>query len=307
MRWSIDDVPVFVAVVDTQSVTQAARQLSISKSKVSKTLSRLEEGLGVRLLKRNSRNIQVTSEGQTFYRHALQIMEQVSEADNIMAGMTVVPSGRLVVALPVAFAREFVAPRLVEFRSRFPGIELELILTSHAVDIIREEIDVAVVIGALADSELVSRPLYQGSLIWVTTPAYAEANGIGPESTDPMPHVQICEKRYGSRQVPVQRPEGTATIDLSHGLIHANDPLVVREYVLNGGGVAFVPDQYCQKHLAAGELVRVFEPVRFQEQASMLSAIYPGRRLMSGKTRAFLDFLNQVAATIRAEEPVPGL
>ncbi|WP_111495089.1 MULTISPECIES: LysR family transcriptional regulator [Marinobacter] len=303
MRWYIDDVPVFVAVVETQSVTQAAQQLGISKSKVSKTLSRLEEGLGVRLLKRNSRNIHVTSEGETFYRHAIPILEQVSEADNIMAGLTAVPSGRLVAALPVAFAREFVAPRLVEFRERFPGIELELIMASHSVDIIRDQIDVAVVIGALADSELVSRPLYQGNLIWVTTPAYAAKHAIDPESTDPVPHVQICEKRYGIRQFPVHLPGGPGTLDLAHGLIHANDPLVVREFVLNGGGVSCVPDQYCRKYLEDGRLVQVFEQVRFQESASILSAIYPGRRLMSGKIRAFLDFLNEVAETIRADNP----
>lgn len=299
MQWHIDDVPVYVAVVEARSVTQAAQQLNISKSKVSKTLSRLEEALGVRLLKRNSRNLRLTSEGATFYRHALQIMEQVHEADEMMAGLTAMPHGRLVAALPMAFAREFVAPRLAEFRARYPHIDLELMITSHPVDIIREQIDVAVVIGALADSELISRTLHRGSLLWVTTPDYARAHGLDRDSLDPVPHVQVCETRYGVKNLPITLPDGRRTLDLSRGPIHANDPLVVREAVLSGGGVSLLPDQYCQKALADGALIPVFERVRLQESASVLSVIYPGRRLLASKTRAFLDFLGEVADTLK--------
>lgn len=101
-------------------------------------MSRLEEALNVLLLNRNSRNVRITSEGQTFYHHALQTMEQVNEADTMMAGLTAVPHGHLVAALPPAFAREFVAPRLVDFKRRYPHIELELELASPAVDIISD-------------------------------------------------------------------------------------------------------------------------------------------------------------------------
>lgn len=301
MKWNIDDVPVFVAVVETSSITQAALQLNISKAKVSKTLSRLEEALGVRLFNRNSRNVRVTSEGRTFYHHALQIMEQVHEADNMMAGLTAVPHGRLVAALPPAFAREFVAPRLIHFKRRYPHVDLELEVTSQTVDIIRDQIDVAVVVGAIADSDLVSRLLYQGSLAWVTTPQYARDHLAQAGTQGLLAHVSICEKRYGIRKFPVLLPEGRSTLDLSSGIIQANDPLVVREAVLNGAGVSVLPDQYCHPYLASGRLIRVFEQVGFQESASMLSAIYPGRRLLSSKTRAFLAFLEDVAKTLQAQ------
>ena len=106
MRWTIDDVPVFVAVVDQNGVTAAARALGMPKSTVSKALSRLEEALGLRLIERNSRNLRVTGEGETFYRQAVLIMEQVREADAAMAGLNAVPSGRLVAALPPALCQD---------------------------------------------------------------------------------------------------------------------------------------------------------------------------------------------------------
>lgn len=294
MKWSIDDAPVFIAVIETGGITSAATRLGVSKSTVSKSLSRLETALGSRLLKRNSRNVRITDEGRTFYQYARRIMEQVQEADATMSGITASPGGRLVVALPMAFAREFVAPKLPEFHAQFPHIELELLLTSHTVDIIAEEIDIAVVVGALTDSELISVPLYHGRLTWVTTPDYANAYGIHSTSTDPLPHLQICEKRYGGRQIPVKLTGRNTTLNLSENLIHTNDPLIVREYVLNGGGVSFLPEQYCYRHLENGELVRVFDSVQFQDTAAVLSAIYPERRLLPGKTRAFLDFLRGI-------------
>lgn len=304
MKWSIDDALVFVAVADTGGVTSAAIRLGTSKSTVSKVLTRLESALGVRLLKRNSRNVRITEEGQTFYHHARRIMEQVDEADATMSGITASPQGRLVAALPVAFAREFVAPALPQFHARYPDIELELVLANHTVDLIREEIDVSVVVGALTDSELISVPIHQGQLIWITTPAYAEKYGIGPDSTDALPHVQICEKRYGGRQIQVKVGDRNTTLNFRENLIHVNDPLIVREYVLIGGGVSFLPEQYCHRLLQRGELVRVFQGVRFQDTAAVLSAIYPGRRLMPRKTAAFLDFLRGLDLSAGSPGPV---
>ena len=144
MKWNIDDIPSFIAAVEQGGISAAASKLNISKSTVSKALSRLEEALGVRLLDRNSRNVRVTSEGQAFYQHCIRIMEQVNEANGQMAGLISEPQGKLVAALPIAFSREFVAQHIEQFRQRYPDIELEIIITSSPVDIIRDQIDLAV-------------------------------------------------------------------------------------------------------------------------------------------------------------------
>jgi len=296
MRWTIDDVPVFVAVVDQNGVTAAARALSMPKSTVSKALGRLEEALGLRLIERNSRNLRITSEGETFYRQAVLIMEQVREADAAMAGLNAVPSGRLVAALPPALCQELVAPNLASFRARYPAVELDLIVTSHGVDLLRDQVDVAVVVGPQQDSDLISRTLYSGPLIWVASPRYLAANSLGRDTGELLSHIQICEKRYGLARLPVHVDGEPAHMDLSRGVSHANDPISVRAAVLGGSGISLLPELYCRGQLRRGELTEVAKHISFDLSASVLSVVYPSRRLMSPKTRAFLDFLDEVVS-----------
>jgi DNA-binding transcriptional LysR family regulator len=294
MNWNLDDLPLFVAVCDHMNITAAADELGLAKSTISKALTRLEQGIGVRLLERNSRNIRITSEGRVFLEQARLILEQVNEADATMAGLVSEPAGPLVVALPMAFAREIVAPRLRRFYERFPAIELEIVITSHPVDVIRDRIDLAVQVGHLDDSELIARRLYESRLCWVTTPGYLASHGLNGGIESLVPHIRICEKRYGIERFPVRVNGEKRQLDLSRGIIHVNDPIAVRESVLNGLGVTLLPDQYCKRHLDRGELVQVFKHVEFEASASVLTAVYPSRRLLSNKTRAFLEFLVEI-------------
>lgn len=298
MNWNIDDVPIYAAVVDHRGITAAANYLNISKSTVSKSVSRLEQALGVRLLDRNSRNIRITSEGQAFYRHSLMILEQVSEANEVMAGLTSQPGGRLVVALPMAFSREIVARHLAEFRQQYPLIELEIIITSHPVDIIRDQIDIAVMIGVLNDSELMVKKLHGGKLLCVSSPDYVEKNIKDQTEEDFASHIQICEKRYATRQFSIRDHEQKKVIDLTKNIISVNDPIAVREAVIHGCGISIIPDQYCKEQLQNGDLIQVFDHISFDAAASVLAAVYPSRRLISNKTRAFLDFLTRICEQI---------
>lgn len=294
MKWNIDDVPAFLAVVEHNGFTAAARALDMPKSTVSKSVSRLEDAIGLRLLDRNSRNLRITSEGETFRRQALLIMEQVREADAAMAGLSAVPSGRLVAALPPAFCQEMVSPNLPAFRRDYPEVVLDLIVTTHAIDVLREEVDIAVVVGPQDDSDLISRTLFSGRLVWVARPDYLETNrlGEGPEAL--LEHVHLCEKRYGLRRMPVRVHGHLTHIDLTLGITHVNDPLSVRRAVLNGAGVSLLPELYCRQHLREGSLVEVSKHISFDLSASVLSVVYPSRRLMSPKTRVFLEFLERV-------------
>ncbi len=296
MQWSIDDVPAFVAVCEQLSVTAAAAELQLSKSTVSKALTRLEEGLGVRLLERNSRNLRITHEGEIFLQHAQRILEQVREADATMSGLTSEPQGRLVVALPMAFAREFVAPNLAHFRQRYPQVDLDVVVSSHAVDVIRDQIDLAVTVGALNDSGVVARTLYESQLVWVTSPEYADQHSLDGNELELRSHIQLCEKRYGLTKFPVRVQGSRRFLQLDRGVMHLNDPVSVREAVLNGCGISLLPDQYCKQHLSDGRLVAVYQQVRFEQEAARLSVVYPGRRLLSNKARAFIDFLFGICA-----------
>jgi len=291
MKWQLDDLPVFLAVLEQGGISAAARTLGLSKSSVSVALTRLEHSLQLRLLDRSTRSLRVTTEGEVFYRQALLIMEQAREADALMAGLGAAPSGKLRVALPPAFCYEMVAPHLACFRQRYPGVQLEIVVTSHGAAQVRESADLAVVVGPLEDSELVSRTLLSTALIWVASPTWLAQHTLGVSLPEISAQVQICESRYALRRLPVHVDDAPGQLDLESGIIHVNNPLVVRRVVLGGAGLSVLPRHYCVQHIAQGSLVEVLQHIRFDLVASRLTAVYPGRKMLSPRVRAFLEFL----------------
>lgn len=292
MKWNINDVPIFVATVDQKGISAAANFLHMPKSTVSRSISRLEEGLGIRLLERNSRRLRITSEGEAFYRHAVLIMEQVETANVQMVGLTSVPSGRLTVALPMAFSREIIGGKLAEFNRRYPLINLEVIVTSHSVDIIRDQIDIALVVGSLNDSELIAQQLLETSLIWITSPSYIHENKLDGSIDNILKHVRVCEKRYGSSRLVLRDDSNKQTIDLT-SVVHVNDALMVREMVMEGAGVSLAPMIYCRRLIAEGHLLQIWPHIRIESTANV-SVVYPSRRLLSNKSRAFIEYIKEI-------------
>ena len=292
MAWRLDDLPIFMSVAEVSGISAAAAKLGLSKSAVSKALTRLEEALGVRLLERNSRNVRLTGEGEAFYRHGLRILDEVSEVNELMAGMVSEPQGKLTVAMPMAFSREILAARLPEFLSAHPALEVEIIVTSHAVDLIRDQIDLAVMVGVLDDSELVARSLYQSRLLWVASPAYYAAHQSDLQQHRFAPHIQLCEKRYAEVRLPAAGGQtGVVLRKAVPRLSLVNDPIVVREAVAAGAGISLLPDQYCKAALAQGTLRQLLPGDPSATAAASLSVVYPQRRMMSRRIRVFVDFL----------------
>lgn len=291
MKWQLDDLPVFLAILEQGGISAAARALGSPKSSVSMVLTRLEQSLQLRLLDRSTRSLRVTTEGEVFHRQALLIMEQAREADALMAGLGAAPTGKLTVALPPAFCYEMVAPRLASFRQRYPQVQLELVVTSNGAAMVREQADLAVVVGPLEDSELVSRTLLSNALIWVASPAWLAQHTLGATLPEICAQVQICESRYGLRRMPVHVVDTPGQLDLESGITHVNNPLVVRRVVLGGAGLSVLPRHYCVPHIADGSLVEVLQHIRFDLTASRLTVVYPGRKMLSPRVRAFLEFL----------------
>jgi len=291
MKWQLDALPVFLAVLEQGGISAAARTLELSKSSVSVVLARLEQSLQLRLFDRSTRSLRVTSEGEVFYRQALLIMEQARETDALMAGLGAAPSGKLTVALPPAFCYEMVAPHLVSFRQRYPEVQLELVVTSQGAAMVRERADLAVVVGPLEDSQLVSRTLLSTALSWVASPTWLAQHTLGASLPEICAQVQICESRYGLRRMPVHVNGEPGQLDLDSGIAHVNNPLVVRRVVLGGAGVSVLPRHYCVQQIADGSLVEVLQHIRFDLAASRLTAVYPGRKMLSPRVRAFLEFL----------------
>ncbi len=294
MKWNLDDIPVFLAIIERGGISAAANSLGMPKSTVSTTLTRLEQDLGLRLIDRSSRSLRITAEGEVFYRQAQQIMEQAVATDTLMADLSIVAKGHLKVALPPAFSEEFVAPHLLYFHQQHPEIDLEIVITSQGAALARDQVDIAVVVGELEDSDLVSLPLVRGELIWVSSPEWLAKNRLPETLSELSELVKICETRYALRRLPVYFDQDIHYLDLSYGIIRVNHPLIVRRMLMLGGGISMLPQHYCVKELTEKSLIQILPYFKLKLSSSQLTAIYSSRRLISPRVRVFLEFLKNI-------------
>jgi DNA-binding transcriptional LysR family regulator len=299
LQRNLSDIPAFVQVVESKSMSHAAKQLGVSKSTISKSITRLEETLNLRLLERNSRNIWVTAEGQTLYQHACQILQLVNETDSVISGLQSEPTGRVKLAMPMAFCREFIAPNLQAFQRRYPKIQLEIMMNGHSLDLFHYEIDVAVIVGELENSELIAMPLYAGQLKWVASKTYLDRHKGQITIQSLTDHVFICETRYGVERFPIYCHTSKSYLDLYTNITHCNDPLTVREALLSGCGISLLPEQYCLKQLEVGDLVEVAEHIKPESGAAKLTALYPSRKNRSQRVDVVLSFLKEICDGIK--------
>ncbi|GAL04501.1 transcriptional regulator LysR family homolog 4 [Photobacterium aphoticum] len=182
----------FSQVVDSGSFTQAAENLELTKSTVSRKVAELEQHLGVRLITRSTRSLVLTQEGETFYQSCTQMLEIMSQAELEVSANQDLIRGRLNVVMPVELGHQVLGPTINAFLKAYPNVTIHLELTNRDVDVIGEGIDLYAQVGEVEDSSLVSRPLTASRRVLVASPAYLEQYGMVNSPADLVPpHHQI--------------------------------------------------------------------------------------------------------------------
>ena len=296
MRWRLDDLTFYCAIVEAGGITGGAQKLDCPKSTLSKALARLEHDLGIRLIERSSRRLRITAEGDAFYARASEILDLARNADSMMQGLRAVPSGRVRLAVPAAFCREILAPCLPDFARSYPGIALDILTNTPMSDAFADSCDLAVVVGMQPDSTLIQKVLLAGRLIWIASPAYARAHALGPDTTPDFSHVALCESRYGQAPLELHIDTQACRHELGRHVMRVNDPLSVRAAVEAGMGVSFLPERYCHDALRTGTLVQLWHQARFDHEAARMAVVYSGQRLLAPRFRAVVDFLENICA-----------
>ena len=284
----LEQLRIFSRITDLGSISGAARSLGMPKSSVSRALSRLEEAVGSAILERSTRAMRLTDAGRLLYRHARRILDDVIEAENAVAGLTGAPSGTLRVSVGFTFAAGPLAPMLPGFMARYPDVRLVLIVDNRPVDLLTEDVDIAIRIGPLADTDLIARKLAACALWPCASPAYLAARGTPKAIADLGAHTLIEHaERRGPR--PMRLPSGE-TVDLiaPQGSV-IPEPAVLKTLLIAGSGIGWLPDFDTVDALADGRLVRVLpdHPVETVD----IHALYASHRTLSAKVRAFIDAL----------------
>ena len=281
----------FANVVETSSFTAAADRLQLSKSFVSKQVSQLESELGTRLLYRTTRKLSLTEEGALFYKHCQLI---ISEADNARAEIIEsqsTPRGKIRITIPQSLIIAGAGQALLSFQQEYPDIELDVIVSGKFFDLIDNSIDLAIRVGQLEDSMLVSRKLESCFFQVVASPQYLKKHGTPKHPEDLKQHNCLI---YGSSKEvnnwPFRMTNNETILLKAKGKLTSNDGLLMVSAALEGMGIAFGPSFMFKQHLDLGTLCLLLSEYQLP---TAISAIYPANRNLSRRVRVLIDFLNE--------------
>ncbi|HID8738756.1 TPA: LysR family transcriptional regulator [Klebsiella variicola] len=287
----IHAMQLFIRVADLESFSRAAETLALPKGSVSRQIQALESHLGVRLLHRTTRRVQLTQDGMVYYERAKDLLSNLDELDGMFQHDPASISGRLRVDMPVGFAKKLVIPHLPTFLQQYPGIELELSSSDRLVDVIREGFDCVVRVGALKDSGLIARPLGKLTQINCASPDYLARFGYPQSLEDLADHALI---HYAST-LGVRPPGFEVVIDgavrwvKTGGILTVNSTETYQAACIAGLGIIQVPRTGVREALRAGDLTEILP--QYSAEPLPVSLIYPHRRNLSRRVHLFMEWL----------------
>ena len=287
---SLTDIAIFVKVVELSSFTGAAEALEMSQPVVSKAVTRLEEKLGARLLNRTTRRLSLTEAGSELYRRTVRALGEIENAELEVARFQTEPRGTLRVSAPMSFSILQLGAKLQGFLERYPGVSIELNLDDRRVDLVEEGFDVAIRIGTLRDSSLVARKIVPCRQVMCASPDYLKKHGTPEQPEDLLEHNCILYSFLtNAREWRLVDEQGETHVVPLKGSLQTNNGLVNRAACLSGAGIVLLPTFYVGEQLRSGELVPVL--CKFRPIDLAVYAVYPERRNLTPKVRAFVDFL----------------
>ncbi len=281
---------VFVRVADTGGFSAAARTLRLTPSAVSKLIGRLEDRLGVRLFHRTTRSLSLTEEGRSFYERCVGILGEIEQAEAAISELHENVAGTLRITATVAFTRVHVLPLLPEFMALYPGLRVELELGDRPVDLVEDGFDVGLRMQEqMTDESLVARRLAVNRRVVCATPEYFKKFGVPSDPKDLLDHNCLVHSSIGTfNDWEFELAEGTWHLS-PKGNFEANSAYALYEAVLAGIGVGRLATFLVQPDLQSGRLQSVL--TEYDHVGSSILVVYPHRRHLSSKVRAFVDFL----------------
>jgi DNA-binding transcriptional LysR family regulator len=302
VRYLLDNLAhlrAFAAVVECQGFSAAGRRLGVVPSTVSKYIAALEQQVAGQLVVRSTKTLRITELGARFYKRCVAILHEVDDAEIELGQYNSEPQGVLRVSAPTTLGTHYLAPIFFKFSSLYPKVSLEISLTPASQDLVATSIDVAIRISSALDPGLVALKLAPNMRLYCASPAYLERRGTPSSPLELRKHdCLVVRSAQQSTAWPFPAPDGRIEHHIVEGRLSADNVEVIRQAALAGLGIAHLSRFLIEEHIGRGELVELFPKSRVLE--SYIYAVYPERRNLALKTRAFLDLLK---AEFRAPPP----
>jgi DNA-binding transcriptional LysR family regulator len=283
---NLSESAVFVKVIEQGSFSRAAREMNVPTSTVSRSVQRLEESLGVRLIQRTTRKLTLTDVGAEFFRRVSPAIGAVKEAGDLVRGFSTEPCGTVRVTVPNDLGGVF-GEALAGFHEAYPGVSVDLLVTNRRVDLVGVGVDFAFRAGKLDDSTLIAKRLGTTEFWAAAAPSYLAKHGTPKRMKDLEKHECVLFKAAGQRWSLVG-PNGEAEVDVN-GHIMADDLATIRSVVLAGVGIGLLPATALREPIADGTLVRVLP--RYARPGAAIHLVYPSAQHLPAKLAVFRDFM----------------
>ena len=288
---AVDDLTVFTRVVDCQGFSAAGKELRMTTAVVSSRIAKLEQRLGVRLLNRTTRQARPTDEGLIYYDHCMKVLAEVREVEHRLAEMKRRPAGALRVSVPVTLGYDQIAPMIPGFVEDNPDIQVRLQVTDRVVNLLDEDVNIAIRKGVLPASGDIMRRLAPDLRVCCAAPSYLEKNGSPKTPDDLKSHNCLLLRFPGSKRYTWQflADDGSVSNLTISGNMDSNSSAVLIDWAVQGHGVIMKSIWDIAEHLNSGALVPLLAD-KWPRDLS-LNALMPARPQQPAKTRAFIDYL----------------
>jgi len=283
---------VFTKVAKAGSFASAAKELGLSRAMATKHVMQLENGLGIRLLNRTTRNLSLTEVGMVYLERCLQILDEMEEMEIAVTRLQTEPRGTLKVNATPFFGAYHLAPAIAAYMEAFPDVNVELVLQAGYIDLIEEGFDLAIHLDEMRDSSLIARKLGSSQRIVCGSPGYFKRHGIPKTPDDLRRHNCLINSSLPPRdQWQFSIPGGETTVVKVTGNMEANVADALRMAAISGLGLVLLPTYMVGQDIRKGRLNPVLTD--YVPAPLEIHAVYPHRKHLSAKVRTFVDFLSE--------------
>ncbi|HEV7309326.1 LysR family transcriptional regulator [Ensifer sp.] len=285
----LNDIAVFAAVARFESFSRAARALGMPVSTVSRKVTALEEQLGVTLIQRTTRKLSLTLQGRAYFAECSEPLQQLQDAERVLGEAQRKPEGLLRITVPMTLGQPPFFDFLSAFLTTYPDIEVDLLVTNVFVDLVAENIDVAVRFGELRDSSLVAQRLGKSTHILVAAPEYLSQHGLPTRPEDLSGHrCVLVNARNNEAEWHLVNGRETVSLPVT-GSVSVHDVQSASAITERGHGIGRLPPIFCDSLLSSGKLVRVLP--EWSAPDVFVHAVYPTRRFLPLRLQVFLQEL----------------
>ena len=298
------DLTIFVQVAQVLSFSEAARQMGMSPSGVSRAVQRLEERLGTRLLQRTTRSLSLTPDGTVYFERGLQILGDLEEVELELTQTQSQPKGLLRLDLSTALGRIHIAPALPKFVADYPDLQVKVSLSDRLIDLNEEGVDVSVRVGSSPESRLIAYPLGQAPFVVCAAPTYLARHGYPQTLEDLAEHncINFIYPQSGRPFEWVFQRQGEIVEQAVSGNLAFDSTEAVLESAIAGAGIIQVHEYIAGKAIQQGQLQPLLED--YKAEGKPITVVYPQKRHLSAKVRVFIEFMKGLVADLRSQHMV---